>query len=151
MDLILRHAAPDDADSVSRVILSALHETNAHDYTPDVIARVGRSFSPEAVLRLFAVRQVFVAVMGDGIVGTASLDGATIRSVFVDPALQGQRIGTRLVKQVEDFARAQGVTLLTVPASVTAESFYAGLGFMAVRDVHHGDERTIVMELTIRP
>jgi hypothetical protein len=34
----------------------------------------------------------------------------------------------------------------SVPSSVTAESFYAKLGFNAVRDSYHGEERTIVME-----
>jgi hypothetical protein len=36
--------------------------------------------------------------------------------------------------------------MLTVPSSVTAEAFYARLGFKAVRDSYHGDERTIIME-----
>jgi hypothetical protein len=36
--------------------------------------------------------------------------------------------------------------LLTVPSSVTAEPFYARLGFKAVRDSYFGDERTIIME-----
>jgi len=30
--------------------------------------------------------------------------------------------------------------------SITAEAFYAKLGFNAVRDSYHGDERTIIME-----
>jgi hypothetical protein len=35
---------------------------------------------------------------------------------------------------------------LSVPSSITAEAFYAKLGFVPVRDVHHGTERTILME-----
>ncbi|WP_280940334.1 hypothetical protein [Mesorhizobium sp. LNHC221B00] len=36
--------------------------------------------------------------------------------------------------------------MLTVPSSLTAEAFYARLGFRAVRDSYHGEERTIIMQ-----
>jgi hypothetical protein len=48
--------------------------------------------------------------------------------------------------EIERTARERNIRLLTVPASVTAETFYARLGFNAVRDSYHGDERTIIME-----
>lgn len=83
---------------------------------------------------------------GEEVVGTASLDGAVVRTVFISPGMQGQGVGTRLMAEVELIARSKGVTLLTVPSSVTAEAFYAKLGFQAVRDSYHGDERTIIME-----
>jgi hypothetical protein len=38
------------------------------------------------------------------------------------------------------------VTTLTVPSHVTAETFYAKVGFKTVCEVFHGDARTIVME-----
>jgi ribosomal protein S18 acetylase RimI-like enzyme len=59
----------------------------------------------------------------------------------VDPELQGRGIGKRLMAEVEEVAHAGGVIMLTVPSSVTAEAFYAGLGFKAVRDSYYGDER----------
>ena len=34
----------------------------------------------------------------------------------------------------------------TAPSSITAEHFYTKLGFEAVGESHHGDERTIIME-----
>ncbi len=48
--------------------------------------------------------------------------------------------------KIERTARERNVPSLTVPSSVTAETFYARLGFNAVRDSYHGDERTIIME-----
>ena len=51
--------------------------------------------------------------------------------------------------QVEHIARARNIPALTVPSSVTAETFYARLGFNAVRDSYHGDERTIIMERSL--
>lgn len=74
MDCTIRPALEDDAADISAVILRALRETNAKDYTDEIIARIERSFSPDAVRRLIAQRTVFVASIGSRVVGTASLD-----------------------------------------------------------------------------
>jgi GNAT superfamily N-acetyltransferase len=148
--LTIRRATDKDADAVSRVIIATLRETNARDYTPDIIARVEQSFSPPAMLEFFRTRRVFVAVLGETLAGTASLDGETVRSMFVDPPFQGHGIGRRLMSEVEQTARADGVVTLTVPSSVTAEPFYARLGFRAIRDSYHGDERTVIMERSLK-
>ncbi|MFC3322398.1 GNAT family N-acetyltransferase [Mesorhizobium cantuariense] len=55
---------------------------------------------------------------------TASLDGSVVRSVFVDPELQGRGIGKRLMAEVEEAAHAGGVS-------------------------YHGDERTVIMERSL--
>ncbi|MHC4045150.1 GNAT family N-acetyltransferase [Bradyrhizobium sp. 23AC] len=146
MECTIRPAREDDADGISEVILHALRETNAKDYTDEIIERVGRSFSPEAVRQLIGKRTVFAAGIGSRIVGTASLDGSVVRTVFVAPDVQGRGIGRRLMAEVERAARERNIPALTVPSSVTAEVFYARLGFRAVRDSFHGDERTIIME-----
>ena len=142
----VRAATVDDAPAVSRVILEALRQSNTKDYSPEVIARVEASFSPSALLKLFKQREVFVAHHDQQIVGTASLDGRAVRTMFVTPDVQRQGIGRRLMKTVEGAAIRAGIDVLAVPSSVTAEGFYANLGFKAVRDSFHGDERTIIME-----
>lgn len=147
----IRPARDGDVGAVSQVILCALRETNAKDYTPETIARIEKSFSPAAVQELISKRKVFVAVLGQQIVGTASLDGKVIRSVFVAPNAQGRGIGRQLMAEVERDAREAGITALVVPSSVTAEQFYAKLGFKAVRDSYYGDERTIIMERHLVP
>lgn len=146
MECTIRLALEDDADDVSGVILRALRETNAKDYTTEIIERIERSFSPGAVRQLIGKRTVFVAAIGTRIVGTASLDGSVVRTVFVAPNVQARGVGKRLMAEVERAARERNIPALTVPSSVTAEAFYARLGFRAVRDSYHGDERTIIME-----
>lgn len=146
MDCTIRPALDDDAADISAVILRALRETNAKDYTDEIIATVERSFSPDAVRALIAKRTVVVASIGNRLVGTASLDGAVVRTVFVAPDAQARGIGKLLMAEIERTARERNIRSLTVPSSVTAETFYAGLGFNAVRDSYFGDERTIIME-----
>jgi GNAT superfamily N-acetyltransferase len=118
----------------------------AKDYTDEIIGRVERSFSPGAVRKLIGKRTVFVAIIGSRLVGTASLDGSVVRTVFVAPDVQAQGVGKLLMAQIERTARERNIPALTVPSSVTAETFYARLGFNAVRDSYYGDERTIIME-----
>jgi N-acetylglutamate synthase-like GNAT family acetyltransferase len=146
MDCMIRPAREDDAADISAVILRALRETNAKDYTDEIIARIERSFSPDAVRELMGKRTVFVVTIGSRLVGTASLDGSIVRTVFVAPDVQTRGIGKLLMAEIERTARGRNIAVLTVPSSVTAETFYAKLGFNAVRDSYHGDERTIIME-----
>lgn len=149
MECTIRPAVEDDADDISGVILRALRETSAKDYTNEIIERIERSFSPDAVRQLIGKRSVFVAALGSRIVVTASLDGNVARTVFVAPDVQARGVGKRLMAEVERTARERKILSLTVPSSVTAEAFYARLGFRAVRDSYFGDERTIIMERSL--
>jgi ribosomal protein S18 acetylase RimI-like enzyme len=146
MSTVVRLAQATDAEGISQVILAGLHSSNARDYPAHVIARVAANFTPEAVLELLKRRVVLVAIQDQVIVATAALDANVVRSVFVNPALQGQGIGRLLMIEIELRAREAGVTVLSVPSSLTAEPFYTKLGFHTVRDVYHGSERTLVME-----
>lgn len=149
MECTIRAALEGDADEISAVILRALRETNAKDYSGDIIEGVERSFCPSAVVQLIGKRTVLVAAVGSRVVGTASLDGSVVRTVFVAPDVQARGIGKLLMAEIERIAGERNVPLLTVPSSVTAESFYERLGFKAVRDSYYGEERTIIMERSL--
>jgi predicted N-acetyltransferase YhbS len=142
----VRAAWDDDAEAVSQVIVSALRGSNARDYPRDVIERLAQIFSPAGVLDMMRKRKVFVAISGQRIVGTASLDGRVVHAVFVAPDVQRHGVGRRLVVEVERTARSSGVATLVVQSSVTAVPFYPRLGFKAVRDHYYGEEHTIIME-----
>lgn len=146
MECHVRLATSKDAAAISRVVLAALRASNSQDYSPDVIAQVEQSFSPEVVTAQLAKRRVFVASLGEKIVGTAGLDGDVVRSVFVDPAHQKVGIGRHLMDVIHATAARTGIGAVRVPSSITAEAFYAALGYQKVRDEFHGAERTIVME-----
>ncbi len=124
-------------------------ETNAKDYAREIIERIECSFSPSAVLQLIGKRTVFVAAIGSRVVGTASLDGSVVRTVFVSPDVQARGIGKLLMAEVERTARERNIPRLAVPSSLSAETFYVQLGFRAVRDSYYGEERTIIMERSL--
>ncbi|AVB20151.1 MULTISPECIES: GNAT family N-acetyltransferase [Pseudomonas syringae group] len=150
MDCVIRNAVSTDATAISALVVTTLRESNAQDYSPDIIRQVQQSFSPSAILHFLTCRQVYVASVDDDVVATASLDQDTVRSVFVDPAHQGKGIGRQLMTTLEAVAARNGVKQLRVPSSITAEGFYLSLGFQNVRDEFHGAERTIIMEKALR-
>ncbi|MCP1475798.1 N-acetylglutamate synthase-like GNAT family acetyltransferase [Pseudomonas sp. EB276 TE3739] len=149
MSIQIQIAKDADAPAISETIIKTLRESNARDYPPDIIDRVIDSFSPSKILRLLAERQVLVAALDNQIVATASLDRDVVRSVFVDPDYQGMGVGRQLMKSIQSLAMDAGFHLLRVPSSVTAEGFYASLGFKKVRDEFHQEERTIIMAKTL--
>lgn len=145
MDCLIREGVKADALAISRLIIDTLQESNAQDYSSDVINQVELSFSPQAILRLLTQRKVFVAILKNQIIATAGLDQDVVRSVFVEPAHQEKGIGRQLVTRIQVIALSEGFNLLRVPSSVTAQGFYTSLGFKKIRDVFHQSERTIIM------
>ncbi len=141
----VRQATTLDADAISRVIVAALRETNATDHAPEVIDAVVASFTPEHVRSRLTSRAVLIATRDGQVVGTAALEGGTVRSVFVSPRHQGAGVGVAPMAAVERLAASQGCAVLCVPSSVTAQGFYRKLGFVAERDEFCGSERTIIM------
>ncbi|WP_447801286.1 N-acetyltransferase family protein [Pseudomonas kilonensis] len=145
MGYLIRNAMAADAPAISQTIINALRQSNAQDYSSEIIDQVAQSFSPLAILQLLTQRQVLVAIVDNHIVATASLDQDVVRSVFVEPSYQGQGLGRHLMERLQSIAINAGLNLLRVPSSITAEGFYASLGFIKVRDEFHKSERTIIM------
>ena len=151
MNIYIRKARQEDAAEISSVIISAIKETNAKDYPKSVIEKLPESFSPDRIKDRMSTREMYVSIKDGRVVGTASLDANTIRSVFVMPELQGIGIGLAIMEQLEALASEKTITTLTVPSSITAEGFYKKLGYNKVREEYEGAEKIIIMSKIIRP
>ena len=147
-DVEIRRATAADAEAVYEIVLRALRETNARDYPASVIDRLVLTL-PKGVASKLEEWQAYVAVVDRQIVGTGSLNGKTVRAVFVHPDYQGHGIGTKLMDAVENAANVQSVNTLSVQSSITAQPFYAKRCFKVVRETFYGEERTIVMSKDI--
>jgi len=151
MGLTIRETHSNDAKAISQVIVAAVRESNGQNYAASIIESVVTNFTPERVIELLGQRLVFVALLGDKIVGTGALDGNTVRSLFIAPQQQRKGIGKALMRRVEETALQHGIETLLVPSSLTAESFYARLGYCLLREQLHGEERTLIMTKPLIP
>jgi GNAT superfamily N-acetyltransferase len=73
----------------------------------------------------------WVAVVEDRVVALTSLRDGWIDQLYVDPAWQGQGLGTRLVDHAKQRSSA-GLDLWTFQANAGARRFYERHGFAAV-------------------
>jgi amino-acid N-acetyltransferase len=78
------------------------------------------------------VATMVVAREADRVVGVAALelyaDGALLRSVAVDPAAQGRRLGHQLTEAALNLARERSIETVFL-LTTTAEKFFPRLGF----------------------
>jgi GNAT superfamily N-acetyltransferase len=123
----------------------ALRETNARDYPASVIDRLILTL-PERIASKLEEWLAYVALVDGQVVGTASLNGQTVSSVFVHPDYQRRGIGTKLMDAVEQAAQSNS---LGVQTSITAQPFYAKRGFAVIREDFYGEERRIAMSKDI--
>ena len=146
--IAIRRATADDSRAIHDIVLRALRETNARDYPASVIDRLVSTL-PEKVASTLDTSHAFVAIVDGKVVGTASLSGDTVKSVFVHPDHQRGGVATKLMGAVENAAFARSIRALTVQSSITAQPLYAMLGFSIVREEFYGEERTIIMSKAI--
>lgn len=118
-----------DAKEISLLIRQALKLVNSKDYPEDNIKFMVDYFSPETVIELAQKRYMLIALNNTKIVGTGSLAGDTIYTVFVDPKEQGKGIGKKIMGKLEKLAKERQIRFLKVPSSITALKFYLKLGF----------------------
>jgi amino-acid N-acetyltransferase len=81
------------------------------------------------------VETMIVAREASHVVGTAALelyaDGALLRSVVVDPAVQGRQLGHKLTETALQMAQQHGVRAVFL-LTTTAEAFFPKFGFEPV-------------------
>ena len=128
--IVIRPFEPRDAEAVSALIRRTMRESNSRDYPLELLQPLIDYFSPEKVRRLSQERVCLVAEANEQLIGTAALDGAELATFFVLPEYQGQGIGTRLLAAIEEQARMQGITYITVDSSLTGVAFYARMGYL---------------------
>lgn len=115
---------------------AAVRVTCATHYTAAVIDTMCAAPPPASMPGLIEAGGAFVEEQAGSILGYAILDSATgeVDAVFVRPECQGRGIARRLLASLETTARERGVERLFLWSSLNAVPFYAGAGFVAVRE-----------------
>jgi GNAT superfamily N-acetyltransferase len=134
----VRPFEPDDADAVSALIATTMRESNARDYPADRIEALIAYFTPDKLRLLARERDCIIALSGTQVIGTAAREGNELETFFVHPRHQGGGVGSRMLKELEEGARRDGISRLQVDASVTGAAFYEHRGYRRTGQVVRG-------------
>lgn len=142
----IRRAAPDDLEAVNRLLRQVLKIH--HDGRPDLFRAVGKKYTNEELLAIFANPEtpVFVYEEEGTVLGycfcvlqhscSGSLQQLTtlyIDDLCVNEAARGQHIGRALFNHVKEFAEENGcynITLHVWECNHGARAFYESLGMV---------------------
>ncbi|MGV9215736.1 GNAT family N-acetyltransferase [Micromonospora sp. RB23] len=132
-ELTIRAFRSEDGDALSALVVRCLREVNSRDYPAETIDRMCDHFTADRFRELAVERRIYVAEQDGRPVGTVSRDGNKVYTMFVDPDAHGHGIGRRLMRHVEELARAEGHTFMETGASHTGHGFYQRIGYTDVR------------------
>jgi GNAT superfamily N-acetyltransferase len=137
-DVEIRLATRDDAATISEVLLESF-STFRDQYTPEAFEIV--TPSAELIIERFAEGPMWVAIVDDKIVGTASVlpepEWLYVRSMAVVPSARGMGIATKLLDVIEAYAigeRFEKLFLYTTYFSTGAVELYEKHGYIRGRD-----------------
>lgn len=127
--LKIRQATVADVASLSVLIRRTIRVSNSKDYDQKSIDMLCAIFEPEPVAERIANELILLCFAGANLVGTVGLRGDYLRSMFVEPAYQGQGFGKVLIARIEEEARKKVMQEIMVHSSLTAREFYVALGY----------------------
>ncbi|MBB5663485.1 putative acetyltransferase [Rhizobium leguminosarum] len=125
----VREMCPEDARAFLEVHRAAVRGTAAKDYPPKVIETwAPLPLSDELIQKVRANSDEelrWVAEIDGKIVGIGALvtKNAEIRACYVSPVAARKGVGAALLREIERVANDQGLSLLHLDSSVTAELF----------------------------
>lgn len=130
----IRRAVARDAETLSHLICENARVTLDPYYTPLQMHTFIRYYAPEVVREKIGRQAVFCALEGDQVIGTVALDGDLVVGFYTKHTHLGRGIGAMLMRDIEAYARAQGIEVIQLTASPVGAAFYYKQGFEKVDD-----------------
>jgi GNAT superfamily N-acetyltransferase len=114
----------------------------ASDYPPSVIEAWVSPITDERLQRFLQNRDSEIRLIaeldGEPVgIGALVVGNSELRACYVLPTVARRGIGTVIVAEIERLACEQGVRELHLESSVTAEPFYAALGYRVEKRGEH--------------
>ena len=130
----IRLATPEDTEAIATVLAKSFAEYKSSYTTAAYAATVP---PVDEIRKRFGEGKIWAAIKNNEIVGTVSVvpknDSLYIRSMAITPEARGNRIGERLLKEIEDYAVAgnyRKLFLNTTPFLARAIRLYEKFGFV---------------------
>ncbi len=136
-NLTIRPLGPQDAENFLRLHHAAVHDTASADYAPDVLDAWSGPVNAERIakFRENPEDEVRIGAFDGGTMaglGVLAPQSGELRACYVHPDYGRMGVGRRIVDGLEQVASGMGIGSLTLDSSITAEKFYASLGYETV-------------------
>lgn len=124
----------EDCPLLAEMFFDTVHEVNAKDYSPEQLrAWATGTVDLAAWNSSFLAHHTLVAREGAEVVGFGDMDKTGyLDRLYVHKNYQGRGIASALVKELEQWAAAQGADEVTTHASITAKPFFERCGYTLV-------------------
>ena len=134
MSLTIREMRPEDARSFLEIHHAAVRGLAASDYPTAVVEAWARPITDQFVERFLANHdgelRLVAELDGDPVgIGAIVISNSDLRACYVTPSAARRGVGSALVAKIEQIAREHGLEYLELESSITAEPFYAALGY----------------------
>ena len=136
----IRQATQGDRHDICSVHESAALELGATHYGPTELAAWGAHLNPDLYEHSIATQEVVVAEVDGAVVGFGQLNRETgvVEAVYVSPDRAAAGVGASVLNALEVWARAAGLKVLRLDASLNSVVFYERMGYHgAGPGVHH--------------
>ncbi len=137
-DMIIRPYEKGDLSALNNLIYRTIEISYREAYPSRAIDFFKQFHSEEEIIKRTTSGTVLVVEQNGELIATASLDGAEIFAVFVDPDRQGAGLGKKLMELLENQARKDGVIETVLSISLPSRRFYEGLGYQVVEERSRG-------------
>ena len=136
-----------DAPEISSVIRRSILNRDNRGYTLEQLYSIANYYCAENLCSELDKKMTYVCVVNGKIVGTATLRIDEIMAVFITPEYQGNGIGKRFMRLLEDEAVKRGLSRVWLVSGLFTVPFYESLGYKFVRKkIHPSWGKASVME-----
>lgn len=129
MDYLIRGALTTDIPQMYQAHRSAIEISCAKSYSPEQIKGWVANIKPERYLSSME-KEVMLVVEVQGEVkgyGRMSPDTGKVSALYLTPSAQGAGLGKRLLESLLLVARSQGLSMVSLSASLNSAPFYRRL------------------------
>jgi len=138
----VREMRPEDARRFLEIHHAAVRGIAAKDYPPSVVDAWAQPITDQLIERFLANRdrelRLMAEIDGEPVgIGAIVISHSELRACYVAPNAARRGVGSALVAEIERIAREHGLDHLELESSITAEPFYATLGYTVERRGEH--------------
>ena len=129
--IVIRRATDADRVAIARLHEASIRALGPSHYTPEEVDSWAAGVRPE---RYFIEQEMYVAAIGEEVIGFGHYHRGEIAAVYVAPDHVGQGVGRALLAKLEEIAHADGATHLHLNAALNSVGFYAACGYAQTRE-----------------